>query len=251
MAAPPDHEALAAVLLDGGVTVALTGLSPGRTEDPAVADAEGEWARNANLEVFLTAPGDFWRFYLPAAEAIAARVPGPTHHAVTRLQRAGFITHLITQSVDRLHTRAGGRDVVEVYGNALTVRCERCGELYGLPEVRALVDADPDGVPRCTGPDCRYPLRPAGTLWGEPLPVEAVRRAWDLAASADTFLVLDSALRTIPISLLPSVPLTRGAALVIVGEAPTQYDRYARLVVRRPSAEVLPDVVPVLCPPTP
>ena len=39
--------------------------------------------------------------------------------------------------------------------------------------------------------------------------------------------MLDSDLRTAPISLLPSVPLTRGVPLVLVGETPTQYDRYA------------------------
>jgi NAD-dependent deacetylase len=251
MAAPADHEALAALLLDGGVTAVLTGLSPGRTEDPAISRDDGEWARHANLEAFLTEPAAFWRFYLPAAEAVAARAPGPAHEAVARLQAAGFVTHLITQSVDRLHNRAGSTDVVEVYGNVVTCRCERCGDVYGLPEVRALAAPEPDGVPRCSAPGCRYPLRPAGTLWGEALPGPAVERAWEIAAAADVFVVLDSALRTIPISLLPSVPLTRGAVLVIVGETPTQYDRYARLVVRRPSAEVLPDLVPLLCPTSP
>ena len=47
--------------------------------------------------------------------------------------------------------------------------------------------------------------------------------------TADAFVILDSDLRTAPISLLPSVPLTRGAPLVVVGETPTQYDRYAAL----------------------
>ena len=66
-------------------------------------------------------------------------------------------------------------------------------------------------MPRCTTAGCAYPLRPEGTLWGEPLPRAAVERAWELAAEADAFVVLDSDLRTAPISLLPSVPLTRGA----------------------------------------
>lgn len=251
MAPTPAHEALAALLLGGHNVVVLTGLSPGRSEDQSISDPEGAWARHASLEAFLTDPASFWRFYLPAAEEIARRTPTGTHAAIARLQQAGVVTHVITQSVDRLHTHAGSLGVVEVYGNTTTARCDRCGEVYGLPEVRDLADADSDGIPRCTNPDCRYPLRPGGTLWGEPLPAAAVGRAWEIAAEADVFVVLDSSLRTIPVSLLPSVPLTRGAALVIVGEAPTQYDRYARIVIREPSAPVLERLVPLLCPTDP
>ena len=103
-------------------------------------------------------------------------------------------------------------------------------------------------MPRCTTAGCAYPLRPEGTLWGEPLPRAAVERAWELAAEADAFVVLDSDLRTAPISLLPSVPLTRGAPLVVVGQTPTQYDRYARILVRAPSAGLLSAVADLIAP---
>jgi NAD-dependent deacetylase len=252
MTAPlPDHEALAALLLEGRSVVVMTGLSLGRPEDPALTEADGTWARRASLEAFLSDPAAFWDFYLPAAEGIAAREPHSGHRHLARLEQAGIVAHLITQAVDRLHARAGSVSVVEVYGNTSTARCERCGEVYGMQEVRAIRDAAPDGVPRCTNPDCNYPLRSGGTLWGEPLPAAAVARAWELAAQADVFMVLDSSLRTIPVSLLPSVPLTRDVPLVIVGETPTQYDRYARLVIRRSSTQVLAEVVGILCPPSP
>ena len=103
-------------------------------------------------------------------------------------------------------------------------------------------------MPRCTTSGCGYPLRPEGTLWGEALPRRAVERAWEIAAEADAFVVLDSDLRTAPISLLPSVPLTRGAPLVLVGETPTQYDRYARMVVRAPSTDILTAVADLIAP---
>ena len=105
-----------------------------------------------------------------------------------------------------------------------------------------------DGVPRCTTPGCGYPLRPEGTLWGEALPRPAVERAWELAAEADTFIVLDSDLRTAPISLLPSVPLTRGVPLVLIGETPTQYDRYAHQVIRAPSEGVIAAAADLIVP---
>jgi NAD-dependent deacetylase len=247
-ASTADVQALAAALLESERVVVLTGLRLGGPEQRDDTHAGGEWAAHANLEAFLTEPARFWRYFYPTALASAAREPTADHLALARLQRAGAVTALITQAVDRLHARAGSTDVVEVYGTLLTERCERCGERYGLPEVGALIAAAPDGVPRCTTAGCAYPLRPEGTLWGEPLPRAAVERAWELAAEADAFVVLDSDLRTAPISLLPSVPLTRGAPLVLVGQTPTQYDRYAQLLVRAPSAGLLAAVADLIAP---
>lgn len=243
-----DAQALAAALLESERAVVLTGLRLGGPEGRDLTGAGGEWAARANLEAFLTEPARFWQYFYPVAAAVAAREPTPDHLALARLQEAGAVSALITQAVDRLHARAGSTDVVEVYGTLLTLRCERCGERYGLPEVGALIRAASDGVPRCTTAGCAYPLRPEGTLWGEPLPRAAVERAWELAAEADAFVVLDSDLRTAPISLLPSVPLTRGAPLVLVGETPTQYDRYARILVRGPSAGLLSAVADLIAP---
>jgi len=243
-----DPHAVAAALLEADRAVVLTGLRLGGPEELDLTHGRGEWAVRASLEAFLTEPSRFWEYFYPTALAVAAREPTPAHRAIARLQRAGAVSALITQAVDRLHARAGSPDVVEVHGTLLTERCERCGERYGLPEVGALIAAAPDGVPRCTTAGCTYPLRPEGTLWGEPLPRAAIERAWELAAGADAFVVLDSDLRTAPISLLPSVPLTRGVPLVVVGETPTQYDRYARILVRAPSAGLLSAVVDLIAP---
>lgn len=243
-----DPEALAAAFLKAERAVVLTGLQLGGPERLDLTHSRGEWAQRASLEAFLTDPSRFWEYFYPTALTIAKRTPGPAHEAIARLERAGVVVALITQAVDRLHAHAGSVDPVEVYGTVLIVRCERCGERYGLPEVGSLIDAAPDGIPRCTTTKCGYPLRPEGTLWGEALPRPAVERAWELAAEADAFFVLDSDLRTAPISLLPSVPLTRGAPLVLIGETPTQYDRYAHMVVRSPSSHVITAVADLLAP---
>lgn len=244
----PDPEALAAAFLAANRAVVLTGLRLGGPEYLDLTHAHGEWAQRASLEAFLTEPTRFWEYFYPTALAIAARAPGPAHDAIARLERAGVISALITQAVDHLHARAGSSDPIEVYGTVLVIRCERCGERYGLPEVGALLSSTADGVPRCTTTDCGYPLRPEGTLWGETLPRGAIERAWELAAEADAFFVLDSDLRTAPISLLPSVPLTRGAPLVLIGETPTQYDRYAHIIVREPSSQIITAVADLIAP---
>ena len=76
---------------------------------------------------------------------------------------------------------------------------------------------------------------------------EAVTRAWELAGQADLFIVIDCDLRTIPMSFLPSVPLSRGVPLVVLGGTPTQYDRYAKLVTRDPSEPLLVALADLMC----
>jgi len=235
----PAHQQIAATLLGAQHVVVLTGWLFGLYDEAAIQATRTTWSQDANLEILLTDPAAFWQATLPAATTMATREITPGHRALTRLQNAGIIEHLITQSVDHRQTICGGHDVIEVHGNLLTARCTRCGERYGLEEVRVLIDRASDGVPRCTARECAYPLRPSSTLWGEPLIEEAVRRAWEVTTDADCFVVIDSDLRAVPMSLLPSVPLTRGVPLIMLGETPTQYDRYASVLVREPSEPVL------------
>ena len=49
--------------------------------------------------------------------------PNAAHEALARLQAAGWVDALITQNVDRLHTKAGSPDVLELHGT--THRCCR------------------------------------------------------------------------------------------------------------------------------
>ena len=240
-------ETLAGLIARANHAVTLTGLRIGGAEDLDPSGGRGQWAERASLEALLTNPEDFWAFFHPQAIAIAARETRGAHHALGRLQGSEVIGPLITQAVDRLHLRVpGAREVVEVHGNVASVRCDRCAERYALGEVTGLFDTR--GVPRCTTSTCdAYPLRPSGTLWGEPLVQQAVTRAWELAGQADLFIVIDCDLRTIPMSFLPSVPLSRGVPLVVLGGTPTQYDRYAKLVTRDPSEPLLVALADLMC----
>jgi len=76
----------------------------------------------------------------------------------------------------------------------------------------------------------------------------AIIKAWDLAAWCDLFVVLDTQLRTDPMAMLPSVPLKHSGRVALVGSTPTQYDRYAELVIRWPSPEVITAVAQQLAP---
>jgi len=125
-----------------------------------------------------------------------------------------------------LEMMAEGADVVDVGGES-----SRPGaDPVDLSEELAILAVVGDGMAGSHG----IAAKVFGTLADA-----AVKTAWDLAANSDAFIAIDSALRTIPLSLLPSVPLTRGVPLALIGRTPTQYDRYAQVVIRSAGAPIV------------
>ena len=115
-----DPEALAATFLEAERAVVLTGLRLGGPESRDLTHANGEWAQRASLEAFLTEPGRFWEYFYPTAAAHRrARARARRTRPSPASSAAGVITDLITQAVNRLHSRAGSPDPVEVYGTVL------------------------------------------------------------------------------------------------------------------------------------
>ncbi len=161
--------------------VVLTGVRMGATEETEAQAAGSSWSEISSIEVLLADPARFWEHWLPRALEAAERTPRVEHEAIARLQRSGVIKGLITLGVDDLHRKGGSPEVVEVHANVMSCRCSRCDDVYALGEVVGLLQRSEDGVPRCTRDDCTFPLRPTGTLWGEPLVEAAVIKAWDLA----------------------------------------------------------------------
>jgi NAD-dependent deacetylase sirtuin 4 len=52
--------------------------------------------------------------------------PNAAHDGIAALQTAGFVGHVITQNVDRLHQIAGSKKVLELHGTTHTVVCMTC-----------------------------------------------------------------------------------------------------------------------------
>jgi NAD-dependent deacetylase len=144
--------------------------------------------------------------------------------ALAELEQAGLLDAVITQNIDRLHARAGTRELVEVHGSIATSSCLVCGVRYELEAVRALHEGDPDGVPRC---ECGRALKPDVVLFGEYLPVGAFARAEALATGADLLLCIGSSLEVYPVAQLPAVTLGRGGRIAILTQGPTPYDSRA------------------------
>lgn len=180
----------------------------------------------AHIDVFRRDPERFWRFYGERFHALEHKRPNAAHRLLAELERRGLLDAVITQNIDRLHERAGTRELVEVHGTISHSSCLRCGSRHPLAEVRVRLAADPAGVPRC---DCGAPLKPDVVLFGEYLPMRALARAEALAARASLLLCIGSSLEVHPVASLPQLTLDSGGALAILTRGPTPYDELAEV----------------------
>ena len=222
---------VAALIRESGSVVALTGA--GISVPSGIPDfrtpGTGLWENVdpmevAHIDVFRRDPERFWHFYGHRFQTLEDKEPNGAHRALARLQDEGLVSAVITQNIDRLHAKAGSRDLVEVHGSIARSSCQTCREAYPLGDVRARQAADPAGIPRC---DCGQPLKPDVVLFGEYLPVAALTRAEHLAADADLMLCIGSSLEVYPVAQLPQITLDTGGKVAIITQGPTPYDRRA------------------------
>jgi NAD-dependent deacetylase len=219
---------LAERLQSAGTVVALTGA--GVSVPSGIPDfrspGTGLWANVdpmeiAHISVFRRDPERFWSFYGQRFASLRDKRPNGAHHALVALQRRGLLGPVVTQNIDGLHEAAGTEDLIEVHGSIAHASCLFCGERVALDDVRARLEAAPDGVPRCGG---GHPLKPDVVLFGELLPEQAINRAFGLAAAADLLLCVGSSLEVHPVAGLPQITLAAGGDVAIVTAGPTPYD---------------------------
>jgi NAD-dependent deacetylase len=180
----------------------------------------------AHIDAFRRDPEHFWEFYGQRFQTLEDKRPNPAHEALAELEHAGLLDAVITQNIDRLHARAGSRELIEVHGTIAHSSCLSCRVSYELADVRVRLAADPGGVPRC---ECGEPLKPDVVLFGEFLPADALMRAEQLAAAADLMLCIGSSLEVYPVAQLPATTLASGGRIAILTQSQTPYDSRAAI----------------------
>jgi NAD-dependent deacetylase len=178
----------------------------------------------AHIDAFHRDPKRFWSFYGERFQTLEDKRPNRAHEVLAELERAGLLDAVITQNVDRLHARAGSVELIEVHGSISHSVCLDCRARYPIGEVRSRHASDPERMPRC---DCGEVLKPDVVLFGEYLPPDALRRAQELAATAELMVCIGSSLEVYPVAQLPELTLSAGGKLAILTQGPTPFDGVA------------------------
>lgn len=218
----PDNGDLvaAAAIMARGKTVVLTGA--GISTDSGIPDYRGEGAPHRTpmtIHQFLgshAARQRYWAGSHLGWRRFAAASPNPGHRTLAELEADGFLTGVITQNVDELHTQAGTRRQVELHGSVTQVLCLTCGQAFARQSISARIEATnpwlrepdavviaPDGdaevaavadfvVPVCTV--CGGMLKPDVVFFGEFVPTQRFIEATALVSQADAMLIAGSSL---------------------------------------------------------
>ena len=99
---------------------------------PTYRDDEGRWQRSDPIQHrdFVTREASrrrYWARSMIGWGHVRRAEPNDAHRALAELERLGHVRLLATQNVDRLHQRAGHRQVVDLHGRLDRVKCLQCG----------------------------------------------------------------------------------------------------------------------------
>ena len=168
------------------------------------------------------------RFYME--DQLGEVKPNIGHQRIAEWVMDGRCSALITQNIDGLHQQAGTPDeaIIEIHGNARSARCTSCGTSYDIAECRSQLEREGKS-PACTG--CGGIIKSNVVMFGEAMPVGAMRAAFEAAQNCDLFLVVGTSLAVFPAADLPMQAKGSGASLVIINREPTSLDGQADLVI--------------------
>jgi NAD-dependent SIR2 family protein deacetylase len=248
---------------------------------PDYRDADGEWKRGrpVMLQDFVAHEHwrkRYWARSLVGWQRMRAAQPNDAHRALASLEREGRVSQLVTQNVDGLHQAAGSCKVIDLHGRVDVVRCMSCEQRSPREHVQAELalrnpafvehsavaapdgDAELDGVPLrglprvvdfagFAVPDCAACgglLKPDVVFFGERVPQERVRRAFDALELADAMLVVGSSLMVYSGYRFARAMADAGKPIAAVNLGTTRADGLLELKISAPCAEALAFLLP-------
>jgi NAD-dependent SIR2 family protein deacetylase len=261
-----------------GPALVLTGAGCSTASGiPDYRDRDGEWRRYPPVML-----GDFvnneaarqcyWARSMNGWPRILAAQPNAAHHALARLEDAGWLHTLLTQNVDDLHRCAGSRNLIELHGNLKSVLCLQCGECLDRNALQqqllqdnarfqeGIAAAAPDGdavlavedLSRFTVPACRRcggMLKPDVVFFGESIPRPRVEASLRALAASGCLLVIGTSLMVYSGYRYVREARRRGMPVVAVNLGRTRADAEFSLKIEADCCEVLTALSGAMCPP--
>ncbi|WP_442972875.1 Sir2 family NAD-dependent protein deacetylase [Rhodococcus sp. IEGM 1354] len=254
-------------ILDGRSVAVLSGA--GMSTDSGIPDYRGPKSPPRNPMTFQQFIGDaefrrhYWARNHVGWRHMDAAVPNDGHRALTRLERAGVVTGIITQNVDMLHTKAGSRNVIDLHGVYARVRCLNCERLVSRFELARRLDRANPGFVESVAPaegveiapdadaiisstahfrmvdceSCSGILKPDIVYFGESVPKPRVAEAFDLVDRSDALLVLGSSLTVMSGLRFVRHAFKTDTPVVIVNRGSTRGDEFASLTLHTGCSE--------------
>lgn len=211
---------------------------------PTFRGEEGLWkkydpTRLASFSGFISEPELVWEFFYSRQRLICQANYNEGHKAIAVLEanRPG-VCSVLTQNIDRLHQRAGSKDVVELHGNIFGVICMECGFEEQLDHLDFFTRFSESSIPKCS--ICDNIMKPSVVLFEESLPANEWQKAMYLSGNCDLMFIVGSSLNVSPANTLPYYALRNKATLIEVNPNETDMTYLMNYSFRGSAAEILP-----------
>jgi NAD-dependent deacetylase len=238
-------EQIAEILKKARRVAILTGA--GVSAESGIAtfrDPDGLWAKFnptelASMNGFLSNPQLVWEWYQYRRKLIAEAKPNAGHIAIAQMENMFEFFSLATQNVDRLHHRAGSKNVIELHGNIIENYCVDCGSYYNDP-----INYEDKNLLQCN--KCGGKIRPAVVWFGEMLPQDELEKAYYAAETSEVYFSIGTSAEVYPAADLPKHAKRNGAILIEINPNPTALTYYVDFKIAEPSAIALPKILNLL-----
>jgi NAD-dependent deacetylase len=222
-------EGAAAMIRSGKSIIAFTGA--GISVESGVPTFRGEGGLYETMDQSLLEIGRFneepavcWEairgiFYSMSADGKRPE-PNAAHRVLAKWEAEGRLDAVITQNIDGFHSLAGSRNVIEFHGSTRELVCRRCGSLVSAsPEAldSGLLSSLP---PLCA---CGGILKPDFVFFGEGIPQDAYRAAFEAAAAADLCVIVGSTGVVYPAAGVPVAAKRGGAKVIEIDPGDTEF----------------------------
>lgn len=175
------------------------------------------------IDFFNSQPEEYYKIAKQFIHPLADKTPNVTHQMLAKLETRGLLKAVITQNIDRLHQKAGSKNVVEFHGNVVTFSCTKCPQKYTRVQVDEKIDTA--GVPKCD--KCGSLIRPDIVFYGDMIPHNVLLASQDICSRCDLFIALGSSLVVNPAASLTESAFYNGAKVIIITKGTTPYDKIA------------------------
>lgn len=204
---------------------------------PTFRGKNGMWEKFNADEVatpsaFKRDPKKVWEFHDNLRKGIANNNPNEAHNTLAEMEKHFEHFVLITQNIDQYHQDSGSRNVVELHGNAWRVKCTKEGVITDNYEVP--IKKIP---PFCS---CGSMLRPDVVWFNEPLPRDALEKAFIAVEECQLMLIIGTSAYVQPAASLPEIAFKNGAILLEFNLEPTPHSHLALYSFFGKAGETLP-----------
>ena len=217
---------------------------------PDFRSPTGIWTKNQPIEFreFLSSEEiriEFWKRKFAIDATISKAKPNSGHIAISKLNKMGKVSKVITQNIDNLHQNSGisSDDVIELHGNTTYAKCLDCEMKFELELIKKLFEKT-NKPPYCD--DCGGIIKTATISFGQSMPKIEMLRAEEATLSCDLFFAKGSSLQVYPAASFPIIAKNNGARLIILNREETDLDKYAYLVIHNEIGSFLSENLPLL-----